>query len=131
MYFALQLVKLMNSFWTLGLGERRNIVVETFEISSVSTNVSSFAFSWKHCCGSKSGFPGYRKCFSKNKKHLCASWPDFCFGNIVSMFAEPGNIVSQYFVSTLISTTRGYFSQNVSSFALTWMKVVSWPYRLF
>ena len=39
------------------LGELGNIVVETFAILDVSSNVSLFAHPWKHCCGNKICFP--------------------------------------------------------------------------
>jgi hypothetical protein len=35
------------------LGKLGNIVVETFVILDVSSNVSLFAHPWKHCCGNK------------------------------------------------------------------------------
>jgi hypothetical protein len=40
------------------LGKLGNIVVETFVILDVSSNVSMFAHPWKHCCGNKICFPG-------------------------------------------------------------------------
>jgi hypothetical protein len=39
------------------LGKLGNIVVETFVILDVSSNVSLFAHPWKHCCGNKICFP--------------------------------------------------------------------------
>jgi hypothetical protein len=39
------------------LGKLGNIVVETFVILNVSTNVSLFAHPWKHCCGNRICFP--------------------------------------------------------------------------
>jgi hypothetical protein len=38
-------------------GKLGNIVVETFVILDVSSNVSTFAHPWKHCCGNKICFP--------------------------------------------------------------------------
>jgi hypothetical protein len=44
----------------LALGKLGNIVVETFVILDVSSNVSLFAHPWKHCCGNKICFPRSR-----------------------------------------------------------------------
>jgi hypothetical protein len=46
---------MLNTEW--GLGKLENIVVETFVILDVSSNVSLFAHPWKHCCGNKIYFP--------------------------------------------------------------------------
>jgi hypothetical protein len=45
---------------TKALGKLGNIVVETFVILDVSSNVSLFAHPWKHCCGNKI-------CFQRSK----------------------------------------------------------------
>jgi hypothetical protein len=47
-----------------------NIVVETFVILDVSSNVSMFAHPWKHCCGNKICFPGSKNVSYKLQKHL-------------------------------------------------------------
>jgi hypothetical protein len=56
--FITQDTRLDWSVETLGreckaLGKLGNIVVETFVILDVSSNVSQFAHPWKHCCGNK------------------------------------------------------------------------------
>jgi hypothetical protein len=43
-----------------------NIVVETFVILDVSSNVSMFAHPWKHCCGNICDSRCFLKCF-----HVC------------------------------------------------------------
>ena len=43
--------------WNKALGKLGNIVVETFVILDVSSNVSLFAHPWKHRCGNKICFP--------------------------------------------------------------------------
>jgi hypothetical protein len=40
-------------FYSKALGKLGNIVMETFVILDVSSNVSLFAHLWKHCCGNK------------------------------------------------------------------------------
>jgi hypothetical protein len=42
---------------TKALGKLGNIVVETFVILDVSSNVSLFAHPWNYCCGNKICFP--------------------------------------------------------------------------
>ena len=49
---------------------RKLIVVETFVILDVSSNVSMFAHPWKHCCGNKICFPRSKNVSYQFQKHL-------------------------------------------------------------
>ena len=66
------------------LGKLGNIVVETFVILDVSSNVSLFAHPWKHCCGTQNLLPQKQKCFLPNSEtfdvSLCFSlmFPSVC-----------------------------------------------------
>jgi hypothetical protein len=52
------------------LGKLGNIVVETFVILDVSSNVSMFAHPWKHCCGNKICFPRSKNVSYQIQNHL-------------------------------------------------------------
>jgi hypothetical protein len=52
------------------LGKIGNIVAETFVILDVSSNVSTFAHPWKHCCGNKICFPRSKNVSYQIQKHF-------------------------------------------------------------
>ena len=52
------------------LGKLGNIVAVTFVILDVSSNVSMFAHTWKHCCGNKICFLRSKNVSYQIQKHL-------------------------------------------------------------